>query len=249
MGKNKAEIVISLLSVVFLSISHFYPSLSVLTFPGIALALLILQKKDFKSKSALLWVIFTIVFLLWNSCYTNDNWTDWLMPVTYSTALTLVFTLYVFTKDHVRNRLGLFTMCIYWLALEFLLYSHDAQYSRFMIATAFDAQPYFISWNAYTGYMGISLWVMLGAVLLAKSWPWIESIKMPQIHWGWLIIALIVILLPLVIPFHSSYIVQHDLVDGHNKQLAGSGEYIGRTALWVAILLTLFSFVKKEVSA
>ncbi|GAA0891542.1 hypothetical protein GCM10009122_12210 [Fulvivirga kasyanovii] len=257
MEKNKLrDLLFGLSAIVLLGLAKITPALSFLIFIGWVplFALLHNQQKESSPKGALIlktFIVLLATFLIWNITFINQKPTQWLLPLIYSTALTCSFIIFGFTDKHARNRLGFYTIPIYWLAIEFLLYQLHPQFSRFMLGSVLSSQPAFISWNVHTGFMGVSLWVLLSNITLFNAILKDRAPTHGNISWPALILAIAIIVIPTLLSNDTLAITQTDLLNEKAiaaKQVSGSGEYIGKTAVWVSILLILYSFVKKEVS-
>ena len=239
-----------------MGLAKITPALSFLIFIGL-IPLFVLfynQQKESSPKVLLIIKIFVIlltVFLVWNSTFSNPTPVNWLLPVAYSAAITCAFITFSFTDKHARNRLGFYTIPIYWLAIEFLMYQVHPQFSRFMLGSVFSEQPAFISWDVHTGFMGVSLWILMSNITLFYALLKDKALTHGNISWPGLILAITIIAVPTLLINDTTAITQPDLLNAEAhaaKQASGNGEYIGKTAVWVSILLLLYSFVKKEVN-
>ncbi|UII33472.1 hypothetical protein LVD17_06500 [Fulvivirga ulvae] len=253
---NLRDILFTISAITLLGLSKIAPALSFLAFIGLAplFALFHYHQKESSSKIRAVMMVFIsllAVFLIWNSTFTNETFTQWLLPLIYSSAISCSFIVFNFTDKYAKNRLGFYTIPIYWLAIEFLLYQAHPQFSRFMPGSVFSSQAAFISWNVHTGFMGVSLWVLLSNITLFNALLKDKAPTHGNIRWPLLILAIAIIVIPTLSSNETVAIIQPDLLDEKvraAKQISGSGEYIGKTAVWVSILLILYSLVKKEVS-
>lgn len=254
MGKNRISYVLMGMSAAFFVGAGFIPQFPFFIFAALA-PLFLLFEHGRKENAALphlfgrIFIVLLVSFLAWNTKYTFLTWMDWMVPLIHALAITLAFVVFHFTDKHAKNRLGVFTLIIYWLAMEFLLLQGHPAFARFFLASAFDQYPGLIGWNAYTGFLGVSLWILIVNVLLFYSVFAEDRLFKGKISWPGLAGSLLLGCLPVFFGADTIAIVREDLVTGDamSKQLAGSGEYIGKTAVWVAVLLLLYSFVRREV--
>lgn len=253
---NKQDLLLILASITLLVLVKFVNIFPVWVFFGLVPLFVLFhnQQKEASVKPLLflkIFSVFLVVFLIWNCSYFNSTAISWLFPVIYSVAITFSFIIYSFTNKYAKNRLGFFTILIYWLAIEFLMYYAHPQFSRFMLATAFNEHPEYVSWNVHTGFMGVSLWILLANITLFYALFKDQAMSKGKINPVALIITITIIALPALFNNDTTAILHLDLLnEGTNasKQISGNGEYIGKTAVWVSILLILYSFVKKEVN-
>ncbi|MBL6445004.1 hypothetical protein JMN32_01700 [Fulvivirga sp. 29W222] len=257
MEKNKLrDSLIIISAVTLLGLAKITPAFSFLIFIGLVplYALLFNQQKEASPKELLLLKVFVILlttFLIWNGSSSNTHLIQWLLPIAYAMAITGAFIIFSFTNKHAKNRLGFFTISIYWLAIEFLLYRAHPQFSRFMLGSVFNNHQAFISWDIHTGFMGVSLWVLLSNITLFNGTLKDRSPLRGNISWPTLAFVIAIIVIPTLLSPDTAAITQADLLNDKflsAKQISGDGEYIGKTAVWVSILLILYSFVKKEVN-
>lgn len=243
------------IAIIFLICGKMIEVFPFFIFAGLAPVFALFNNRQEQTSSKLnlhirIFVIVLVVFLVWNINYVNSTLAHWLIPVVHALAVMLAFVAFDFTDKYARNRIGFFTLAIYWLAVEFLLLRAHPEFSRFFLATAFNSHPEVVEWNAYTGFLGVSLWIIFVNILLYRCIFKDNAVFTGNINWIGLAATIIVACAPFFIDVEGAAILREDLlVNGADaKQLAGSGEYIGKTAVWVTVLLLLYSFVKREVS-
>lgn len=240
---------------IFLSLGKVIEATPFLIFLGLApiFALFYNRKKESTATLSLyvkILLVLLIAFLLWNTAYPNST-TSWILPILYALAMLLSFAVYGFTDKYVRNRLGFFTVPIYWLALEYLLLQVYPGFARFFLGSAFSEHPDLISWNVYTGFLGVSLWILIVNIMLFYFLFKDDALFNGTIRWVGLAATIIAACIPFFLTTDAVAITHEDLMNSvtAEKQIYGSSEFIGKTAVWISMLLLMYSFVKKEVSA
>ncbi|MEX2336287.1 MAG: hypothetical protein WD555_03350 [Fulvivirga sp.] len=249
------DYILTAAAAIFLAMGKMSGEFPLFVFLGIAplFSLFYNQQKEGSAKRPLIIKIFIVLlfaFLCWNLTYSGLSFIDWLLPIVYSLAIALSFVFYSFTDKYAKSRLGFLTFVIYWLAIEFLMLQVCPEFSRFFLATAFNEHSSLISWNIHTGFMGVSLWILLVNILFYHAIFKDDAIFNGNIKWRKMAFTLVIICVPFFFNTGGDAIIRQDLLQGlpaMEKQISGSGEYIGKTATWVSILLLLYSFVKREI--
>ncbi|ELR72178.1 apolipoprotein N-acyltransferase [Fulvivirga imtechensis AK7] len=242
-------------AIIFLSLGKLIAAMPFLTFLGLAplFTLFYNRQKEASAKLSLyvkIFIVLATTFLLWNAAYSNENLISHIQPVFHAIIMLLPFAIYGFTNKYARNRLGFFTIPIYWLALEYLLLQFQPVFAGFFLGSVFSDHPELISWNIYTGFLGVSLWILIINILLFYCVFKDNALFNGNIRWAGLIAAIIVTCVPFFLATDAIAITHKDLVSGGSaleKQAYGSSEFIGKTAVWISVLLLLYSFVKREV--
>lgn len=162
--------------------------------------------------------------------------------------LTLVFVGYAFAYKNLGPRLGKFTIIFFWLGLEFLALKLPWNNNIIYLADAVLLKPDWYSWTSYTGYLGVTLWILIANLLfylgLFKS----------GFNAYYFIGAILFVALPIIysLQTESSMITYSHMMQLYGFAAKGSlpekysqqGEFIARTAAWVSVLIILLSFVK-----
>lgn len=242
-------------AILFLTLAKVAGEFPLFVFLGLAplFSLYHNQQKESSSQRQLLlqvYAVLLVAFLCWNIVYAKGTFLDWMLPFVYSLAALIPFILYIFTNKFAPSRLGFLTFAIYWLAVEFLMLQVHPEFTRFFLASAFNENPGLISWNIHTGFQGVTLWILLVNTLFYQAIFRDDAIFNGTIHWKKMVFTLLTICIPFIVTTGADGLTREDLLTGMAsvKQVSGNGEYIGKTAVWVSILLLLYSFVKKEVT-
>jgi len=137
------------------------------------------------------------------------------------------------------RRLGKLPLILFWLAIEYLFHTP-------FLGEIFLSKPEWIRWATFTGYSGVSLWILLANLFLYlglfQKWPYT-----------------VVFVIVIVGPILYSYTLQSDYVarltmlllymndpsptEGYNAR----GEWIPRTAAWISVLILASVIVKANI--
>ncbi|MCW5910164.1 MAG: hypothetical protein KIT62_03770 [Cyclobacteriaceae bacterium] len=164
-------------------------------------------------------------------------------------ALTLAFVGYAFAYQSLGPRLGKFTIIFFWLGLEYLFLKLPWNTDVTYLANALQLQPGWHNWTTYTGYLGVTLWILVVNLLFYQA-----VFKPSGFNVYYFIAALIFIVIPVV---YSIQMKEEGIGYSHMMQLyaftvtgalpgkySQQGEVVARTAAWVSVLIILLSFVK-----
>lgn len=244
---NNITYVLASISLISLALAIFIPALAPLSFIGLAPLFQIYEKGKTRVGVIHVFVILLIIYILWSL---HHSISVWYMPMLYAVAMSLSLIIFSFTDRYAKNRIGLFTIIIYWLAFEFIMLEIDNRYAIYLLGNIFGSQPELMSWNAYTGLIGASMWILTINILIYYAVFRKNRFLDKRIHWPGLLLTITLIVLSLLIQPDTPAIEAHDLIQGNSalKQRAGNGEYIGKTAVWVSALLILYGFVKREIN-
>lgn len=165
---------------------------------------------------------------------------------------TLTFVGYVFAYKNLGARLGKFTIIFFWLGLEYLLLKLPWNNKLVYLADVLLLKPDWYSWTSYTGYLGVTLWILLANLLFYMS-----LFRASGFNAYFFVGGLLLVVVPIV---YSLQVEGSMITYSHMMQLYGfatkgslpekysqQGEFIARTAAWVSVLIILLSFVKNYI--
>jgi len=170
--------------------------------------------------------------------------------ISQSIAFTLAFVGYAFAYQSLGSRLGKFTIIIFWLGIEYVLLKIPFRDQTIFLADALQLQTAWQHWNIYTGYLGVSLWILITNLFL-----YLAVLKEEKVNWGWVGLAVFCIAGPIAFSVLTegtlvTRLNMLNLYDGDTKFLpkeyVESGELIPRTAAWVSALIILLSLIKNK---
>ena len=203
-------------------------------------------------------VFFILVFLAW-SIPSSTGLHDVLGMMFYGFTLTLAVSLFFVTNKFSKNRLGIFTILLFWLGYDYLVLELYPQCSIFFLANVFNHVPLaLVGWSHYTGFMGITAWILIANLLFYYVFFKDNAIFLGKIRWLSLVYTLILISIPIMIHIFflgsQSPITWQEMTDlyvrgviPNDSHYAERGEWVGRTAAWVSVLILTYSLVKQKV--
>lgn len=134
------------------------------------------------------------------------------------------------------------------LAIEFGVLKIHYPKDPIFIADALQSVNEWTRWNAYTGYLGVSFWILLINLFLYKG-----IFETPSWHWPSILFAIITLSIPCYISYgmESDSLMRSDMEQLYhssgylrNNTYVQHGEIIARTSAWVSVLMIIFIFVK-----
>ena len=163
-------------------------------------------------------------------------------------AFSFAFLGYSFAHQSLGERLGKFTIIFFWLGLEYVALKLPWRTNTIFLADAIQLRPEWVKWTSHTGYLGISLWILVCNLLVYIS------VLRSGINWYLVTLALLAIVAPIIYSyFNIGHGIDHSQMislytgakqeaDQYNKQ----GELVTRTAAWISVLILLLAFVKTQ---
>lgn len=172
-----------------------------------------------------------LVFIMWH--YIQYNKMPFLFALIFTFAILAAFEGWRFTAYVRSNVWGLMNLVVFWVAMEYLMFIWlPFDVSGWLIGTPLLNNEAAGSWKVYSGTLGLSLWVLLGGLLLYKS------VVNKSINFIALLGALLLIFLPVALS---------PGIEGNESYIA-QGEWIGRTCIWVSVLILIYTFVKRQTT-
>lgn len=163
---------------------------------------------------------------------------------------TLAFVGYAFVHQSLGPRAGKVTIIIFWLAMEYIFLKLQWPLDNLFLADAVQLKTDWLNWTFYTGYLGSSLWILIGNLFF-----YLAILKAGRINWAWLIIFLVSLIAPIIFSFTTELkATQREEMIGLyssspnvlNSIYLKRGEFIPRTAAWISILIFIFALVKNK---
>lgn len=175
----------------------------------------------------------------------------------YPIGIALITSLYWLTKKNLNSNLGLFTLIIYWLSFEYLALLINPEFGNYFIFGALNKLPT-INFTASTGFLGYSLWALSSNLILAfvlydSTAPFNIKLRIISISYAIIVISA-PIWLSLFWSIEGTDISKQMMIDTYSgvpisdSDYLQNGEWLGRTSAWVAVLLTIYSLVKKKIT-
>lgn len=254
MEKNKLTTVLALTSVILLTVGQLYFPLALLV--GIAPLLAIYKTNERAKFKHFDFVIFRVL-LISQLVIAYFKAESLLVGGSVAIMMWLTFVLFSFTDKHAKNKLGVFTIIVYWLAAEYLLLLLFPSSAHFLLGAGFDNFSS-IDWSGYTGITGISTWILISnalfyyALFYGENNVFTGSLRPISITY-----AIVGAALPLIVlsffDYESSKVTAA-LVEQYYKGLPVDispynidGEVFARSIGWVSALIAIYAIVKRKV--
>lgn len=253
MGKNKLVLLLALLSTIFLTVGQLY--LPIVLILAIAL-LLAISKVNEQIKIKHFDFLILVVLIISQLVIAITKSESWLVGGSVALMMWLTFVLFSFTDKHAKNKLGVFTIIVYWLAAEYLLLLAFPSSAHFLLGAGFDAYSN-VDWSGYTGLTGISSWILWGNCLFYYALFYGENnILVGKLRPLSLTYAIVGALLPLLVisffDYESSKVTAGTVEQFYRgipvsiEPYAKDGEVFARSIGWVSALIGIYALVKRK---
>jgi hypothetical protein len=165
--------------------------------------------------------------------------------------LSIAFAAFTYSKQGLGARLGKLPLIFYILAVEYVFLKVGPGSKVIFLADAMKFKSDWTRWTSYTGYLGISLWILATNLLL-----YIAVLRKP-FSMPFLVIFFIAVLAPIGFSYSLSMegVTRTGMLNEYKsfEQLTKepylkNGEWVARTAAWVSVLILMFAFVKNYTS-
>ncbi len=105
-------------------------------------------------------------FFIWNIIASywiiySDFLATTVVICTNTIAMTLVFGLFHITKRKFGNKIGNFSLIVYWISFEYIFLHAHLTWPWLNLGNAFTGDIKLIQWYEYTGTLGGTLWVLI----------------------------------------------------------------------------------------
>lgn len=135
------------------------------------------------------------------------------------------------------------------LALEYIVLKLGYPKEPVFIADALQHVGHWTGWNSYTGYLGMSFWVLIVNLFFYKA-----LFEKPSWHWPSAAFGVLLLIIPVLISSNADWtsltrlnMEQVYLSGGYSidgTRYLQQGEWIARTATWVSVLMVIFTLIK-----
>lgn len=216
------------------SISILGGFFSFLIFPATGLLMWFLVQDDrvkFEWKTVIIGVSFFVIFVAWD--FIRFDKMSLMFSLIYTLSIMAAIEAWQFTAYSRANVWGLMNLVVFWIGMEYLM----LVWLPFDISGWLIGTPLLINddmtnnWLIYLGAQGYSLLVLIVGLLLFKSFH-------KGIDFLFLLAALLIVVIPAII--------NPDIVE--NEVYYAQGEWIGRTCIWISVLILAYSFVKQKTT-
>jgi hypothetical protein len=166
-------------------------------------------------------------------------------------AFTLPFAFIIFEiiDRKLPKRFSYFIIILFWLSYQYLFIKFAPGQFLFLLPNAPCIPPSWMRWNTYTGFMGGSLWILVVNLFVFQSF-----FKSKRIDWLQIIFLVAVVMIPIFISqsVRTNALQSNEMLDLYtgrkidNMEYTSTGELILRTAVWISVLIIIFTFVKAK---
>lgn len=176
--------------------------------------------------------------------------TNYIVPVLIQGILfTLSFVGYSYARRQLGSWLVNFFIILFWLGIEYLLLKLSWPKSILFLADAVQLKTEWLRWTPFTGYLGASCWILLCNFILYMALLRSEKIN-PALVGLYLLLLAGPIIYSYTLPEHtisrSDMISLYNHVERTDSAYTKRGEYIPRTAAFLAGLILIFAIIKQK---
>jgi hypothetical protein len=169
--------------------------------------------------------------------------------IAYGILFTLPFVFYSWVRQVLGARAGKITIILLWLSLEYVILKIIPTEGVFL-ADALKIKLGWMNWNAYTGYLGGTLWILM------TNWLAYQALLSEKpFQWHFIILTVLFVAVPLIYSTTlTDTAVSREVMTNFYSGKSGvedvmylaRGEFVVRTAAWLSTLILLFTFVKGQ---
>ncbi|MEM9297891.1 MAG: hypothetical protein AAF149_16985 [Bacteroidota bacterium] len=177
--------------------------------------------------------------------------------IIYSIGITLACSAYLLTTYFSKNKLGVFTLLLFWLGFDYLILKSLPTASNAFLSTFFDGYK-IVGWSRKTGYFGITAWIIIANILFYYVFLWRDAIMRSKMRWLSLMYSMLLIIIPVAISLfivpeltpvtlaelNTVYVENSSLADLNYTE---NGEWLGRTAAWVSVMILVYAIIKGKI--
>ncbi len=162
---------------------------------------------------------------------------------------SFAFLGYTFAHQNLGERLGKFTILFFWLGLEYIALKLPWRSNVTFLSEVFNLHTSWTRWTTFTGYLGISLWILVVNLMVYLS------LLKSGFNIYWLLAALAMLIAPVVYSYyflltnginHQQMISLYGGASGSAINYAKQGELVSRTGAWISVVIMLLALVKTQ---
>lgn len=172
-----------------------------------------------------------------------------IMAMVQAIVFSFTFLGYTFAHQNLGERLGKFTILFFWLGLEYIALKLPWRSNSIFLSEIFNLHISWTKWTTFTGYLGISLWILVVNLMVYLS------LLKSGFNVYWLVAALVVLIAPIVYSHyflladginHQQMISLYEGASGSATNYTKQGELVSRTGAWISVIILLLAFVKTQ---
>ena len=172
------------------------------------------------------------------------------LSIIQSIIMTLPFVAYGFVYQALGNKTIKFTILFFWLALEYALLKSPWRENWVFLADGISLFSSLFTFTQHTGYLSISVWLLVGNLFVYEMYFKENAFKV-----AYLIAFIIWAGIPIGLKIGQSWqpLVHNDMMNLYAGTLTDNlmynerGEWLGRTAAWISVLIVVLSLVKNQI--
>lgn len=204
------------------------------------------NKKPFWNQFEYILVVLGVSFFAAHIFYTDQL----VISIIQAILMTLPFVAYGFVYQALGKNTIKFTIVFFWLALEYALLKTPWRENWIFLADGMSLYTSWFSFTYHTGYLSIGAWILIGNLFLYEMFWKENTFKVTYaIAFGiWSAAPIALKLLQSWEPISSNQMF--DLYGGgttNNIKYNERGEWMGRTAAWISVLVLILSMVKNQI--
>lgn len=165
-------------------------------------------------------------------------------------SVALSFAMYWFARQILGIRTSKLLIILFWLAMEYILVAVGLAPRTSFVADFAPAGIRWTFWTVNTGYLGLSLWLLL------SNWLFCRALLEGKPRAGFAVLFAIVVFAPLALygllsvdyppTGRADMIALYNGTSDATAYYAARGEWVPRTAAWVSALVLLYVAVKSK---
>uniref|UniRef100_UPI0040498F1C hypothetical protein n=1 Tax=Fulvivirga sp. TaxID=1931237 RepID=UPI0040498F1C len=186
----------------------------------------------------------------------TENSFDYLLFI-YPIGIAITTSLYWLVKKNLNSNLGVMTLIIYWLAFEYIALLINPELGNYFVFGSLEKLS-ILNISTITGFLGYTLWALasnlvLVFVLYEATSPYKVKLRVLSLIYAAILITA-PLWLSLIWSIEGDNVSRQLMIDNYsglhieNTDYLQKGEWLGRTSTWIAVLLTIYSLVKKKIT-
>lgn len=169
---------------------------------------------------------------------------DPFLNIVFGALMSVSFYLFWFTDRYSKNRLGYFTLILFWLSMEYAAANLMQGLAEISIGSTLLQLDTIENMSTVTGVTGISAWILFANVLLYYALLRGNGLMQGNFRPLTLIYSLVLIAIPAIL----SWQFFAELPAEADRSATYTNLVFGRTAAWVSILIVMYSIVQRKVN-
>jgi len=261
MESNKHLIIYAVIAIICFIEAKIFSSfpIGIFFFYAPLLAIVDREKQTFASISILISGL--LIISLFQGIVGFTNLEDAIFFFIFNTILLVSFRI---IRRSMKFSIALLSFILFGASIDFLILYLDQIDNTLVLAYAFSNSTSWIQWFGYSGVLGGTVWILIVNLFFFKVFFYGMPLQKRLWRWRTMIMVVITIALPIAISnlmllqltFGPELLSQNTITDWSfllatenpdnevTSMMSKYGEYMGRTAVWLSLLIVLSAFVK-----